>query len=201
MDQSSPAPVAPLLSEPDPHTDVNAGYRFPNVTFRGAEWSFGHLEPFAFREEIEPGLVVDVVVLFTSHCFTHSRRKDTRTQVPVEEIYWDGQEERVLNEQRYLLSKRYLRGLEALLRAQHARALGGAQSNYATFTAMDKAGRPVHYAIFFEVNKDRKRKKRLLLRVQSAYVLDELTNRQKDARKVRLAILLRRAYSGEKVVR
>ncbi|CAB5082694.1 hypothetical protein IST4116A_02801 [Burkholderia cenocepacia] len=56
------------------------------------------------------------------------------------------------------------------------------------------------YAVFFEVSKDRIRKRRLILRVQSAYMLDGgLNRRQREARKVALRTLLRASLEGRKI--
>ncbi|WP_256097634.1 hypothetical protein [Burkholderia cenocepacia] len=54
--------------------------------------------------------------------------------------------------------------------------------------------------MFFEVSKDRIRKRRLILRVQSAYMLDGgLNRRQREARKVALRTLLRASLEGRKI--
>ncbi len=197
MDNTPLAPPSPPGIEH--HQDVAGSARFPSLIFRGTEWTFEHLEPFAFREEINPGQIVDVVVLFSAHCFTHSWKYETRDEVPDAEIYQDGNEERILDEGRYALSKTQLSDLVRHLQTNHIRVLGGVQANYATFTAMNRDGEAVQYAVFFDVKKDTARKKRILLRVQSAYVLDKLTRRQADAGKVRLRVLLRAVYEGRKV--
>lgn len=50
--------------------------------------------------------------------------------------------------------------------------------------------------MFFEVEKDRRRK-RLILRVQSAYVLEGgLTRRQREAKRIALSTLLRNIHKG-----
>lgn len=53
--------------------------------------------------------------------------------------------------------------------------------------------------MFFEVKRDSRRKKRILLHVQSAYLLDTLTDRKKKAGKVRFHVLLKAAYEGRKI--
>jgi hypothetical protein len=58
---------------------------------------------------------------------------------------------------------------------------------------------PGTYAVFFEVSKDHRRKKRMLLRVQSAYRLDTLSERLKKGGKVNFAQLLRATYAGRKI--
>jgi hypothetical protein len=54
--------------------------------------------------------------------------------------------------------------------------------------------KPIRYAVFFEVKRDRKRKRRVLLRVQSAYILDEPSKRLLKADKMRFQVILKRAY-------
>lgn len=56
-----------------------------------------------------------------------------------------------------------------------------------------------YYVIFFEPEKDSKRKKRVLLRVQSAYFVDALTKRQQQAGKVTFASLVKATYEGRKI--
>ncbi|AOS81412.1 hypothetical protein Q5W_21880 [Hydrogenophaga sp. PBC] len=60
-------------------------------------------------------------------------------------------------------------------------------------------GKAACYSVFFEVRKDAARKKRIILRVQSAYLLDELTQRQRNARKVNLNVLLKAVYDGRTI--
>lgn len=181
------------------HDDVARGHRFPNVVYNGAEWDLSYLDPYAFRAVLKPDLTVDVVVLFSCHCFTHAEKSDNRPSVPAEEIFMEGHVRRVLNPERWRLSRELLPGLEALLRNQHIRVLGGPLSNYAIFTATDTEGRTVNYGVFFAVTKDKDRRKRLLLRVQSAYVVEELTPKLQKARKVNLDVLLLATYEGRKI--
>ena len=55
----------------------------------------------------------------------------------------------------------------------------------------------VHADVVFEVQRDRRRKRRLLLYVQSAYRLEQLTNRLAKGGKVRFATLLRKTYQTQ----
>ena len=55
---------------------------------------------------------------------------------------------------------------------------------------------PGVYAVFFEVERDKRRKRRLLLYIQSAYRLERLTHRLANAGKVRFATLVRKTYQG-----
>src|SRR4051812_12479715 len=96
------------------HADaVEVHHRFPRIIFRGETWDLRHLDAFAHR--IDPGLgfEVDVVVLFTCHCFTHSIKRDVRAplEIPAAEIYEDKVERRVLSKERYDLSRKFLPGI------------------------------------------------------------------------------------------
>jgi hypothetical protein len=74
------------------------------------------------------------------------------------------------------------------------------QPNFVTIEKFNSDGTVSQYAVFFEVEKDKNRKRRLLLRIQSAYVLGAgLTRRQEDAGKVRFDTLLRTAYQGKRI--
>ncbi|SOE35291.1 hypothetical protein SAMN05216519_1271 [Delftia acidovorans] len=179
------------------HDDVAREHRFQNVVYQGETWDLSHLEPYAFRAMLKDDLTVDVVVFFSCHCFTHAEKRDNRPSVPAEEIFMEGHVRRVLNPERWRLSRELLPGLDGLLRNQHIRVLGGPLSNYAIFTATDTEGRTVNYGVFFVVTKDKERRKRLLLRVQSAYVVEELTPKLRKARKVNLNVLLLRTYEGK----
>lgn len=189
----TPDPIDEYADEIDAHA------RFRPLQFNGAIWDFGHLKPFAFRAQINENLVVDVVVLFSCHCFTHGRDKDLRRNIPATELYADGKKTRVLNPQRYELSKTFLPRLVEELSSRHIRVIGGNRPNYLSIESIDKDGSKISYALFFEVLKDQKRKKRILLRVQSAYVLKSITEAQKKARKVNLNVLLKAVYEGRKI--
>ncbi len=181
------------------HADIAASERFAPVIFRGEPWDLSHLNPFAFRSKIKPDLTVDVVVLYSCHCFTHGFEKDERDVIPPEEIFFEGTVRRVLNRDRWQLSRAHLPNLVQQLHAGHVRVLGGALGNYATFKGIDFDGKAVTYAVFFDVKKDQKRRKRMILRVQSAYVLDEVTKRFSKAGKVNMTVLLRAVYDGRTI--
>lgn len=181
------------------HSDaLPSQHRFPVVTFRGTAWDFGHLAPFAFRADIGKDgaeLWVDVVVFFACHCFT---RDEGGSSVHASEYYDDGREIRVLCEERYLLSRRFLPRLIKELFSRHIR-VASSRPNYITIEGERPALADGLYAVFFEVKKDSRRKKRLILRVESAYRVDELTPRQKNAGKVNFDVLLRATYEGRKI--
>ena len=183
------------------HADaIEPRHRFPTIVFRGEAWNLRHLEAFALR--IDPGLgfEVDVVVLFTCQCFTHSLMRDVRAplEIPLEEIYVDGVERRVLSKERYDLSRKFLPALVKNLGNRIIRCAREDSLNFFTAEAPVEDV-PGVYVVFFEVKRDKRRKRRLLLYVQSAYRLERLTHRLVKAAKVRFATLLRAAYEGRRI--
>lgn len=183
------------------HVDaVDTRHRFSGVRFGLVEWDLSHLNPFAMRVEIEEGLMVDVVVFFACHCFAHDEKDDPRRgNIPTGEYFRDDREVRVLNPLRYQLSRQFLPQLIRELGSRQIRVDGAPYNNFFTFEGATVGGRPIHYLVFFEVTRDQRRRKRLLLRVQSAYPVDALTNRQNGAGKVKFLTLLRAAYFGRKI--
>jgi hypothetical protein len=180
------------------HADaIEPRHRFPKIVFRGETWDLWHLDAFALRMDPDLGFEVDVVVLFTCHCFTHSIKRDVRAplEIPPEEVYEDNVERRVLSKERYDLSRRFLPGLVKDLAKRTIRYAGDGSLNYFTaeVTGLEAPG---VYAVFFEVERDKRRKRRLLLYIQSAYRLERLTHRLAKAGKVRFATLLRKTYQG-----
>ena len=178
------------------HADaIEPRHRFPEVIFRGETWDLRHLDAFALRIDPDLGFEVDVVVLFTCHCFTHSMKRDARAplEIPADETYQDGIERRVLSKERYELSRKFLPGLIRDLGNRTIRYAGENSLNY--FTAeVTGSDAPGMYAVFFEVQRDKRRKRRLLLHVQSAYRLEQLNNRLAKGGKVRFITLLRKSY-------
>ena len=72
------------------------------------------------------------------------------------------------------------------------------ENNLNYFTAeVTGSEAPGVYAVFFEVQRDKRRKRRLLLHIQSAYRLEQLNNRLAKGGKVRFATLLRKAYQAQ----
>lgn len=179
---------------------AEARHRFSPVRYLGDEWDLTHLDSFAFKADI--GFEVTVVVTFSCHCFSHSFRWDPRprTEILDVEIYKDDKEERVLDPLRYELSKTLLQQLITGLPSRHIVVADVQSRNFLTWEVLLEGGQKSVYAVFFEVERDRRRGQRLLLRVQSAYVLDQgLTRRQKDAKKVRFITLLKAAYAGRTI--
>lgn len=143
-----------------------------------------------------------VLVLFSCHCFTRSFKWDGRTRDAIsdDEIYDDGRETRVLCADRYRASRELLRGMIVGLATRRIVVADERQPHFVTVEAVATDGMQRVYAVFFEVSKDRIRKRRLILRVQSACMLEGgLNRRQREARKVALRTLLRTSLEGRKI--
>ena len=184
----------------DGHQDVITDHhRFAEVTVGTAVWQFDHLKAFAMRMPLEllPGnfIDIDIVVLFSNHCFT--RGLTPGEMVDDAHIIMDGKERRVLDEERYARSCQYLPGLIVDLPNRHILVADPTRPNFVTFELPQTvAGEPPKsYAVFFEMKKDSIRKKRMLLRVQSAYILNNPSNRLRKASKMRFQVIMKRAYS------
>lgn len=177
-------------------------HRFAAVTYGEVQWDLSHLDAFTFKADLGVGSDITVLVLFSCHCFSHSFRWDQRARhtIPEGEIYDDGREQRVLNPKRYALSRKYLRNIISQFPSRRITVADEKQPNFVTLENVNDDGTTSLYAVFFEVEKDRVRKRRLVLRIQSAYVLDNgLTKRQSKAGKVGFQTLLRATYTGKKI--
>ncbi|MDH0865677.1 hypothetical protein [Mitsuaria sp. GD03876] len=202
--------ISTLESEPDPevrsaeiteipvvdHLDAVASiHRRRRVVRNGQPWDMSHLEPFAFR--VDPGLGFDVVVVvyFSSHCFTRSLNWDGRSpsSIPSSELFFDGQDTRVLCEQRHALSLSHLPRLIRDLPRRVIRFARDLPQNFITVEPVDGEGgaAPRHYVVFFDISRDPKRKRRLLLKVQSAYLKESLEPRLIKGRRISLSTLLK----------
>jgi hypothetical protein len=177
-------------------------HRFGEISFRGIRWDLSHLDSFTFKVNLELGADITVLVLFSCHCFSHSFRWDKRPRalIPAHEIYDDGKEQRVLDPQRYELSRRFLRDVVMNLPSRRIVLADDRQPNFVTVESVNADGTISLYAIFFEARKDKSRKRRMILRIQSAYLLtDGLTKRQTTARRISFMTLLRATYLGKKI--
>jgi len=184
------------------HADlVEARNRFGPVNFDGQDWDLSHLKPFAFKQEVKltGGIKkeLDVIVLFSCHCFTAAARPGD--EVDPKHWYDDGHETRVLNSARYELSGRLLPKMIHDLPGREIRTTGGDQGNYMTLEIEGPDGELKPYIAFFDVERDKRRKGRVILRVQSAYVREDLGNRLKSGEKVNFHVLVRAAYEGKKI--
>lgn len=175
----------------------HAHHRFAPVTYLGSHWDLSHLDPFAFHRDPALGYKLEVVVIFSCHCFTHGIDKDSRSPIPAAELYHADGEIRVLNPDRYALSRSLLVPMINALESRHI-VVAAPGENFVTFERPTATGQIEHYGVFFTVAKAKNRKNRLILRVQSAY-LRQPTARQKAAKKVRFDTLLRAAHEGRKI--
>lgn len=175
---------------------------FSTITYRGETWDLSHLDSFAFKVDPDLGFHVDVVVLFSCHCFTRGFARDTQNEILDGDIFNDGREQRILDPVRYALSKELLPQLVHQLAEQRIVVANENQRNFMIWELQPAKGTALTsaYAVFFDVEKDNRRKRRLILRIQSAYLLTEgLTKRQKSAKKVGWNILLKAAYENRKI--
>lgn len=181
-------------AQPFEHADlVTVRHRFENVIFRGQPWNLAHLDPIVLQHSLPDGQLVSIVVLFSCHCFSKSAAADGTS--PANELYTDGYETRHLCEIRFSLS-RTLPALIAELPTRTIKLAHPGSGNFFTLGAVDDNGGVLTYAVFFDVERDSKRKRRMILRVQSAYPLETMSSALKKAGKVRFAVLVRRIYEG-----
>jgi hypothetical protein len=175
-------------------------HKFIGVQHNNIAWDLTHLDSFVYRVDPGLGFVIDIVVFFSCHCFTRSiSNREIFGAYKDENIYDDGREIRALDSERYQLSKMYLPRLMSELPNRTIQVIAGA--NFVTFEELDQLVPIERYAVFFEVSRDQLRKKRLLLRVQSAYRIDSLSHRQQMAKKVKFKTLLKAAYEGRPIRR
>lgn len=126
--------------------------------------------------------------------------KRPRYAIPAHEVYFDGTERRILDPQRYELSRRFLPDIISNLSNRRITIANEKMPNFVTIENVDADGTASLYAIFFEVRRDKGRKCRLVLRIQSAYLLDSgLTNRQTKGGKIAFRTLLRATYLGKRI--
>lgn len=151
----------PKLEVLDPPADSR--HRFPSVRYRDLDWDLTYLDSFAFKADI--GFEVTVVVIFSCHCFSHSFRCDTRSraEIPEAEIYRDEKEARVLDPLRYHLSQTLLRELIVALPSRRIIVANVASRNFVTWEVQAADGKEFIYAVFFDVEKDQRRRQRLIL--------------------------------------
>lgn len=184
----------------DDHQEVVENHhRFKPQTIGEEVWDFGHLNAFALKVTLEltagTETELDVIVLFSNHCFTRGLLQD---EIVPDELLWDdGREVRVLDRQRYELSKRYLPQLILDLPSRRVQVADPKRPNFVTLELPPGEARtaPKRYAVFFEAERDTRRRKRILLRVQSAYVIESPSKRLVKAEKINFRVLLKRAYA------
>lgn len=177
------------------HQDVmEKHHRYQQIRFKNEIWDLSHLNPFVIHFDPEIGFDLTIVVLFSCHCFSRSLNdRDVNIALDINNLlYDDGREVRVLDQTRYRLSRQFFPRIMHELAGRKIQVL--ATSNFLTFESLDTLSTDEKYVIFFDVKKDSRKKKRLLLRVQSAYALQKLNSRQVKAKKVRFSTLIKSAY-------
>jgi hypothetical protein len=181
----------------DEHSEaVESQHRFEPIEVGDETWDFSHLEAFAIKIPIDANnktqIVIDVVFFFTCHCFTRSLETG---ETPESGFLFDnGQEKRVLDKERYELSKVHLRDIVKTLPSRSILVASPSIPNFVTYEIITSSGETKKYSVFFMAQRDKKRKKRVLLRIQSAYVLENETKRQASASKISFRNLIKRAY-------
>ncbi|WP_253947260.1 hypothetical protein [Paraburkholderia xenovorans] len=142
----------------------HTAHRFQSIDYHGFAWDLSHLDSFAFKCDLGASCQVAVVVMFSCHCFSRSLARDgrARAEIPDAEIYDDGRERRVLDPARYMLSKRLLRSLVMTLADRPIVVADERQPNFMTMQQMNADGTTSLYAVFFEVEKDKARRQRLI---------------------------------------
>jgi hypothetical protein len=180
----------------------DAKHRFLPLTYDGKTWDLSHLDSFAFRCDPGLGTKIDVVVIFSCHCFTRSFHRDPRSREEVSsmELFDDGKEKRVLDPERYELSRVLLRNMATELPNRRIIIANEQRRNFMTWQIHNADSTNSTYGVFFDVERDTTRKGRVVLRIQSAYMLENgLTKRQKEAKKVSWMTLIKAAYEGRKI--
>jgi hypothetical protein len=184
------------------HGDLVDEELFNTVVYRGTTWDLEHLKPYSFVVTVDGiSRPLRVVVIFACHCFTREATLEERTLnlVPDEDWYSDDRETRVLDEERYLLSKKYLPTMvkDLVQRKIYVADENRKSGNFVTREIETGSGTSGLYSLFFEVENERKHK--LKLRVQSAYVRGKLTRRESEAKSVRLHTIFKAAFHGKKI--
>lgn len=182
-----------LISDEIHQDAIESHHRYQHVQYKGVIWDLSHLNSFAMHVDPGLGFDVSVVVLFSCHCFSRALTvHESKEQMIFSQcLYDDGREIRILDESRYLLSRKFLPRIMRELIDRKIQVLPTA--NFLTIE-MHRKNEEEKYAVFFDVKKDVRKKKRILLRVQSAYLLEKFSFRQQKAKKVGFYTLIRSVY-------
>jgi hypothetical protein len=185
--------------EPD---DLKGVLPFSEVVYRGTPWDLSHLKPFSFLVTV-PGHAAPlrVVVLFSCHCFTRDETDAEKASSSVDpaDQYSDERESRILDEERYLLSKAYLPQLVKDLATRKITVADEKRKNgnFVTLELNVANAQGGYYSVFFEVEKERQRK--LKLRVQSAYLRQQISKREAESKPVKLLTILKATFENRKI--
>ena len=186
------------FGEIDDHQEVVAKHhRFASRVVDGMEWDFAHLEAFVLKVPVTlpPNVetTIDVVVLFSNHCFTRAIYPNETLEQNW--LFEDDREVRALDKERYDLSKMHLLTIVKQLPLRRILVADPSRPNYVAIEIPHSEQQVTQqYAVFFELERDKIRQKRVLLRIQSAYILEQTTKRLQQAEKINFRVLLRKAY-------
>ncbi len=181
------------------HDAVESDNQHTSKEFEGEIWDFLHLQPFRLTKNVLLNgcgiVVVDVIVLFSNHCYTRKIDKNDEF-INNCHIVMDGKESRVMDAKRYQLSRKHLPNLIKSLDKQKIRP---SRENFfiVQLENEDPDKSDMKYVVFFDLKKDSRRKNRLLLRVKSAYVLErELSKREQQEKRIKFDTLLKQALNN-----
>jgi len=171
------------------------------VNYKGEEWDISHLAERTFKHTLDDKqkTELDVIIVFSCHCYSHSFRWDQRSrdEIPRDEILTTETEQRVLSLERYELSKTLLlEKIEGLSTQKITVASEGGNQNFLTFKESDSDEDETVYIVFFKV--ERIKSKKILIFIQSAYKRT-LTKREKSNKSVRFNILIKAVYEGRSI--
>jgi len=188
-----------LISDESRQYAIEPHHRYKNIQFKDEIWDLSHLKPFAISFDPGTGFDLTIVILFSCHCFSRAlSAQEARTGVVCKQsLYEDGREIRILDESRYQLSRIFLPGILHQLLDRKIQVLP--TGNFLTFETYSVMQAEESYAVFFDVKKDPLKRKRLLLRVQSAYALKKLNARQIKAKKVRFSTLIKSVFESRPI--
>ncbi|WP_423600893.1 hypothetical protein [Roseateles sp. MS654] len=183
------------------HLAEGAQLQFEPIVVEGETWTFEHLRSFTFPYNILTAgaeLTVYVDVVFSCHCFSRELKKDEAW--PAQEwVYTTDKETRILDRTRYRHSREVLPDVIKDFDAR--KILLASDENYMTIEVTDSEGVQGHYQVFFTVRRKEGVKKRVELKVQSAYFVDYVHRQAQPAskRRVRFKVIVAKAYERKKL--
>jgi hypothetical protein len=164
-------------------------------------WSFEHLRSYSFPYTIETAgsaVELQIDIVFSCHCF--SRKPELGTALPdAPWVYKTATETRILDRERYDDSRNILPGMMHELVTR--RILFAGTENFMTIETINSQGKNGYYQVFFVVSRKEGVKRRLELKVQSAYFVEDLHRRAqpKSMRPVRFKLIATAAYERRKL--
>lgn len=173
---------------------IEPHHRYHKIQFKDITWDLSHLNSFVINFDPGVGFDLAIVVLFSCHCFSRAlSAQEARLGIVCRKsLYDDGRELRILDESRYQLSRKFLPIMLDQLIDRKIQVLP--RGNFLTFETYSAIQGDEKYAVFFDVKKDAHKRRRLLLRVQSAYGLKKFNARQLKAKKVRFSTLIKSVF-------